>query len=248
MESKETKKSGKKILAIVLIVTLSVLLLLSLAAAGGLGWYSWHLHSQLEEANAELESANAKFDIECDADSIEDIEMLKEEGKPLIVVFGADYCPTCVSYKPYVREIARLYGDEITVKFVDTVAHEDIRYDYNIEFIPSTIFFNADGSIFTPDENIEVYESEEHVDDPIYVSEVTKIVPGSAFGANDFFEYGVFSTDIILDYEMPDPDATSIDAEPGVIHKEFKAGSPAYCKYVGYLEIQQLAAIAEALI
>ncbi len=158
-------------------------------------------------------------DIEYDADSISDINNIKMNNKPTIVVFGADYCPVCINYMPYVKEINRIYGDEITVKYVDTSVHVDIRKDYNIELIPSTLFFYGDGSVYIPTDEIEVDENEDEVDEREYISDQYTVVEKMYFKANNKFEY-------------------AIDRNQEL----------AYCKYIGLLDMLQLEQIAEDLL
>lgn len=159
--------------------------------------------------------------IEYDADTISDINFIKEYDKPVIVVFGADYCPICVNYKPYIKEVNQIYRDEITVKYVDTSVHEDIRKEYNIELIPSTLFFYADGSAYVPTNEIDVDENEEEVNERKYISDKYTIVEGSYFpmAINYKFEY-------------------AIDSD----------GELAYCKYIGLLDMLQLDQIAKDLL
>lgn len=139
--------------------------------------------SYINSLNKNDESTNLFYD----ADTIEEIDELKKYGKPMIIVFGADYCPSCINYKPYIKEFAELFGDEIIVKYVDTVEHESIRDEYNIEFVPSTLFFDENGQPFTPSSDIDLLPNDEIVDERMYVSEHYTISDQS----NELFEYGV---------------------------------------------------------
>ena len=161
----------------------------------------------------------SRNDVFIQAQTIEDINALKQENKPLIVVFGADYCPTCINYKPYIKEMAELYGDQVDIKYVDTVDCEDIRDDYNIEFIPSTLFFDKDGNPYAPSKNLEVVRSDEKTDDRQYISSEYVIAEDGYFDYNDQFEYG-------LD----------------------KNNNHAYTKFVGLLDMLQLEEIIIELI
>lgn len=156
--------------------------------------------------------------ISYNADTMAEIDELKKHGKPMIIAFGADYCPTCVNYKPYIKELHTLYGDEIIIKYIDTVEHEAIRQEYNIELIPSTIFYYANGGIFLPGEEIAVSEPEIFDGEKKHESESLCAVTGAELGLNDFFEFGINKHD------------------EGV-----------YCKYVGLLDLVELKEIAEDL-
>ena len=104
---------------------LILLVVVSLIAIA-LGYYCIQLRNQLSVYITQEA-------IDFDADTMDEINELKTEGKPIIVVFGADYCPTCVSYRPYIKELNRIYGEGIVIKYIDTVEHESIRKEYNIE-------------------------------------------------------------------------------------------------------------------
>ena len=133
-----------------------------------------------------------KTDIFYHADTTEEIDELRTLGKPLIVVFGADYCPTCINYKPYVKECAELFDDNVIVKYVDTVEHESIRNEYNIEFVPSTLFFDANGNPYQPSSklSVEAYD-EEVIEDREYVSDQFRIADKDELDLNVNFEYGL---------------------------------------------------------
>ena len=168
------------------------------------------------KSKEDVESRDSVF---IQAQTIEDINALKQENKPLIVVFGADYCPTCINYKPYIKEMAELYGDQVDIKYVDTVDCEDIRDDYNIEFIPSTLFFDKEGNPYKPSKDLEVIRSDEKTDDRQYISSEYVIAEDGHFDYNDQFEYG-------LD----------------------KNNNHAYTKFVGLLDMLQLEEIIIELI
>ncbi len=137
----------------------------------------------IKSLSKDVESKNVFYD----ADTIEEIDELKKYGKPMIVVFGADYCPTCINYKPYVKEFAELFSDELIVKYVDTVEHESIRYEYNIELVPSTLFFDENGEPFNPTSDFDLPFNEEIIEERLYVSDHFDISDKS----NDIFEFGV---------------------------------------------------------
>ena len=165
------------------------------------------------------EDIDSRDSVFIQAQTIDEINALKQENKPLIVVFGADYCPTCINYKPYIKEMAELYGDQVDIKYVDTVDCEDIRDDYNIEFIPSTLFFDKEGNPYKPSKDLEVIRSDEKTDDRQYISSEYVIAEDGHFDYNDQFEYG-------LD----------------------KNNNHAYTKFVGLLDMLQLEEIIIELI
>lgn len=153
------------------------------------------------------------------ADTIEEINELKKEGKPLIVVFGADYCPMCINYKPYVKEFDELFSGEVIVKYIDTVEHEAIRKEYNIELVPSTLFFDKNGEPFNPSSELSLPMNDEIIEERNYISEQFKIANNEELNLNNQFEFGITE------------------------NKEI-----GYCKYVGILDLIQLEEIFLELI
>ncbi|MCM1544711.1 MAG: thioredoxin family protein [Ruminococcus sp.] len=157
--------------------------------------------------------------IQYDAKTTEDINAVLQAEKPAIIVFGADYCPTCENYIPYIKELNELYGHKITIKFVDTVKNEEIRNVYNIELIPSTIFFESDKKVYMPDGNLEIDDSERYDGKIRYSSETVRVISGESVDANTAFEYG-----------------------------QTEYGEMAYCKYIGLIDMVHLKQIATDLI
>lgn len=194
-----------KILIFILLVVLSLVVV-------ALGYHCVQLHNQLS-----MYIIRATIDF--DADTMDEVNGLKTENKPIIVVFGSDYCPTCASYKPYIKELNQDYGDKIVIKYIDTTKHEDIRKEYNIELIPSTIFYYPDGEAYRPKDSIEIESINEVVDELKYVSDTIITVSGDELSLNNSFEYGVDEN-----------------------------GELVYCKFIGLLEMLQLEQIAEELL
>lgn len=158
-------------------------------------------------------------DIGYNAKNYKDIDALLHSDKPVIVVFGADYCPTCENYMPYIKELNALYGNKINIKYVDVVENEEIRSVYNIELIPSTIFFADNGKVWQPDNDLEIETSEHYDGERRYVSEMAKIVDGEMIGVNKAFEYG-----------------------------QGEYGELIYCKYIGLIDMVHLKQIASELL
>lgn len=153
------------------------------------------------------------------AETSEEVEALKENGKPMIIAFGADYCPTCINYKPYIDALATEYSESIIIKYVDTEEHEPIRYEYNIELIPSTIFYDSTGNIHTPSDEVQLEKFDDIIEERGYISDKFSVCTGEELSLNNNYEYGVN-----------------------------EEGELAYCKYVGLIDMVQLRQIAEELL
>lgn len=151
--------------------------------------------------------------------SAEDIDEWRNAGKPFMVIFGADYCSACINYKPYIKAIADSYAGEVIVKYVDTEENESIREVYNIEAIPSTLFFEKDGIPYEPSQELDVTKEEESGEERNYVSEQFRIAKDNEVLFNDQFEYGMDNN-----------------------------GELVYCKFQGFLDMIQLEEICMELI
>lgn len=153
------------------------------------------------------------------AESLEELNSLKEAGKPTVLFFGADYCPECRSYYDDIALFSALYGDKITIRYINTEQHRPVRPSYNIERIPSTVFFDADGNPWLPPETLKLNRKAYIVNKRAHVSELYTPTLGEALGENPYFKFG-------------------LDAN----------GTVCYTKYVGSLSIFQLQKIARLLL
>ena len=70
-------------------------------------YFSYQTYKKIAENQTQYQVQNLEenTDFEYDADTLEDIDKLKGQNKPIIIMLGADYCPTCKNYKPYVKEM-----------------------------------------------------------------------------------------------------------------------------------------------
>ena len=77
--------------------------------------------------------------VELDAD---DFEYFIRSHRLVVVVFEAEWCSPCKVYKPIFLEVARAYKDRGAVfARVDTDKASRIADLYNVEYIPTTMFF-----------------------------------------------------------------------------------------------------------
>ena len=115
--------------------------------------------------------------------------------------------------------MAESYKDKAVIKYVDASKHSNIRKLYNIEIIPSTIIYDANGEAYKPSDNINLNKNTEIVKDRKYVSEDTIIETGDNLGLNNNFEYGLDKKNTIV-----------------------------YTRYVGLIDMDQLKNIMEDLL
>lgn len=137
-----------------------------------------------------IDSFNYWNKIYCNVETMEDVFNLQEYNKPLILFIGADYCDTCINFKPYIEELYKNYNENVTIKYVDVGENKKIRKEFNIEIIPATIIFDKSGKYYTASEYISLYENAEIVEEKKYQSENTIIIKGDNLGLNTNFDYG----------------------------------------------------------
>lgn len=86
-----------------------------------------------------------------------DMAALMEEGQPIIIDFGADYCPPCKQMAPTLEKMHTDYAGKAIIHYVDMELSPEIAKNYPIRVIPTQVIYNADGSPFVPDEELIGY-------------------------------------------------------------------------------------------
>ena len=66
---------------------------------------------------------------------------LKQDDKPLIVDFWAEWCGPCKMIAPLLDEIAREKAGAVKVAKVDVDENQTLSLKYNIRAIPALLFF-----------------------------------------------------------------------------------------------------------
>lgn len=77
------------------------------------------------------------------ADNYQDI---LNTGKPAMLDFGAVWCPHCKRIGPSVDKLADEYADKLTVGKVDSDEDPAIAAKYEVEYLPTFVLINPDGS------------------------------------------------------------------------------------------------------
>jgi thioredoxin len=62
-------------------------------------------------------------------------------SKPVIVKFGADWCPPCQHVETELDHLAKTYGSRVHVVKVDIDARPDLAQHYGVRGIPHIILF-----------------------------------------------------------------------------------------------------------
>ena len=66
-----------------------------------------------------------------------------ESDKPVVVDFGADWCPPCRALHPVLEEVAEESQAVATVATVDIDANQELAEQYGIHSIPTLLFFRG---------------------------------------------------------------------------------------------------------
>ena len=66
-------------------------------------------------------------------------------GLPVLIDLGADQCIPCKAMKPILDDLAQNYRSRFKTRFIDVWKNPDDAKKYNINLIPTQIFFDADG-------------------------------------------------------------------------------------------------------
>jgi thioredoxin 1 len=76
-----------------------------------------------------------------------EVKMAQSQGKPLprLVDLGAGKCIPCKTMKPILEDLMTNYAGTFKTEFIDVWENEDAAKPYNINLIPTQIFFGADG-------------------------------------------------------------------------------------------------------
>lgn len=67
-------------------------------------------------------------------------KVLKSE-LPVLVEFGAEWCPPCKMLKPVIDDLARRYAGKMQVGLLDCDAEPDIQQKYGIMGLPTLLLF-----------------------------------------------------------------------------------------------------------
>lgn len=77
------------------------------------------------------------------------LEELKSYNVPIIIYFGASWCPSCKELYPVLEGLYEDYKGKVIIQYVDIDKYQEIAYGYPIEVIPTTFFYNSDGTPYS---------------------------------------------------------------------------------------------------
>lgn len=107
-----------------------------------------------------------------------DLEALSAYGLPIVVDFGADWCPPCRAFFPILEAAHEELLEKVIIKYVDTEKSPGLAREYPISAIPTQLLINADGGPYQPSEEIlntgldfKFYQAEENGEHVLTVHE-----------------------------------------------------------------------------
>lgn len=76
----------------------------------------------------------------------ENFESLKNDSKPLVIDFWAEWCGPCRMVAPIVEEMAAEYDGKVNIGKCDVDSNDDLVAMFRIRSIPTLVFFK-DGEV-----------------------------------------------------------------------------------------------------
>jgi thioredoxin 1 len=73
------------------------------------------------------------------------VEAAQSKALPRLLDLGAGKCIPCKMMKPILEDLTKNYAETFKTEFIDVWEDADAATPYNINLIPTQIFFGADG-------------------------------------------------------------------------------------------------------
>ncbi len=73
----------------------------------------------------------------------ENFESLKNDGKPLVIDFWAEWCGPCRMVAPIVEEMATEYEGRVNIGKCNVDSNDDLVAMFRIRSIPTLVFFKG---------------------------------------------------------------------------------------------------------
>lgn len=104
-----------------------------------------------------IENINEDFELNVTGDL--NLEKLKLYKLPIIIDYGAEWCPPCQMMKPDIIKLNKELQGKAIIKMVDVDENIDAADGYKINLLPTQILINSDGTPYIPkDHSIEGFE------------------------------------------------------------------------------------------
>ena len=73
----------------------------------------------------------------------ENFESLKNDSKPLVIDFWAEWCGPCRMVAPIIEEMAAEYDGKVNIGKCDVDSNDDLVAMFRIRSIPTLVFFKG---------------------------------------------------------------------------------------------------------
>lgn len=87
--------------------------------------------------------------------TVTDLDTIKAYGIPTVIDFGSDSCIPCKEMAPVLEKLNAEWQGKAAVQFMDVWKYTDGVSDFPVQVIPTQVFFNADGTPFSPSEELQ---------------------------------------------------------------------------------------------
>lgn len=133
------------------VITIIVIVVIAL---GIIGAWTIKNNKRENEQNLELNSIeNINEDFSLYVTGKLDMEKLKSYKLPIIIDFGAEWCPPCNMMKPDLIKLNNELQEKAIIRIVDVDQNIDAADGYKINLLPTQILINSDGTPYVPKDN-----------------------------------------------------------------------------------------------
>ena len=133
------------------IITIIIIIVMFLGIIGV--WLIKNNQKNNEQNLVENNTENINPDFALNVTGELDIEKLKSYNLPIIIDFGAEWCPPCNMMKPDLIKLNKELQGEAIIRIVDVDQNIDATDGYKITLLPTQIFINSDGTPYIPQDN-----------------------------------------------------------------------------------------------
>ena len=139
------------------IATIIVIIIIIVGIVGI--WFIKNNERENDQIIEQSQKENVNEDFKLYVEGNLDIEKLKSYNLPIMIDFGAEWCPPCNMMKPDLIKLNNELEGEAIIKIVDVDENPNATKGYKIELLPTQIFINSDGTPYIPkDKSIEGFE------------------------------------------------------------------------------------------
>lgn len=121
---------------------LAIALLAVILVAVGIIFVKKKNDEALAASKAKVEGS-ASIDLQS-ADEFVPDKWLKS-GVPVLLEFGASWCPPCKIQHPILEKVAKEYKGKVIIKYIDVDKFQSIAVNYPVQALPTQVLFTSEG-------------------------------------------------------------------------------------------------------